>query len=86
MAPSMRPPYLPAPDPRLPITQFTARLDRLTPIRSHYMINLFWRLLAKLLARPAIAAWLINRAQRTPYTRDSTEMRSLDQSPLISRY
>ncbi|MDU8501042.1 hypothetical protein RYB01_17895 [Pseudomonas syringae] len=31
------------------------------------MINLFWRLLAKLLARPAIAAWLINRAQRTPY-------------------
>ncbi len=31
------------------------------------MINLFWRLLAKLLARPAIAAWLIARAQRTPY-------------------
>ncbi|MEE4332257.1 hypothetical protein V2J70_02050 [Pseudomonas alliivorans] len=31
------------------------------------MINLFWRLLAKLLARPAIAAWLINRARRTPY-------------------
>ncbi|EPM53078.1 hypothetical protein A264_28319 [Pseudomonas syringae pv. actinidiae ICMP 19071] len=31
------------------------------------MINLFWRLLAKLLARPAIAAWLITRAQRTPY-------------------
>lgn len=31
------------------------------------MINLFWRLVAKLLARPAIAAWLINRAKRTPY-------------------
>ncbi|WP_122448727.1 hypothetical protein [Pseudomonas viridiflava] len=31
------------------------------------MINLFWRLLAKLLARPAIAAWLITRAQNTPY-------------------
>ncbi len=31
------------------------------------MINLFWRLLAKVLARPAIAAWLITRAQRTPY-------------------
>jgi len=31
------------------------------------MINLFWRLFAKLLARPAIANWLIARAQRTPY-------------------
>ncbi|MGY2158579.1 hypothetical protein [Pseudomonas tolaasii] len=31
------------------------------------MINLFWRLIAKLLARPAVAAWLIVRAQRTPY-------------------
>ncbi|WP_240999073.1 hypothetical protein [Pseudomonas viridiflava] len=31
------------------------------------MINLFWRPLAKLLARLAIAAWLITRAQRTPY-------------------
>ncbi|WP_117182383.1 hypothetical protein [Pseudomonas amygdali] len=31
------------------------------------MLNLFWRVLAKLLARPAIAAWLITRAQRTPY-------------------
>lgn len=31
------------------------------------MINLLWRLLAKLLARPAIAAWLIARAKRTPY-------------------
>lgn len=31
------------------------------------MINLFWRLLAKLLARPAIANWIITRAQRTPY-------------------
>lgn len=31
------------------------------------MLNLSWRLLAKLLARPAIATWLITRAQRTPY-------------------
>lgn len=31
------------------------------------VINLFWRLVAKLLARPAVAAWLIVRAQRTPY-------------------
>jgi hypothetical protein len=31
------------------------------------MLNLFWRLVAKLLARPAIAEWLITRAQRTPY-------------------
>ncbi len=31
------------------------------------MINLFWRIVAKLLARPAIVAWLITRAQRTPY-------------------
>lgn len=30
------------------------------------MINLFWRLVAKLLARPAIADWLIARAKRTP--------------------
>jgi hypothetical protein len=31
------------------------------------MINLFWRLVAQLLARPAIADWLITRAKRTPY-------------------
>lgn len=31
------------------------------------MIDLFWRLVAKLLARPTTAAWLIARAQRTPY-------------------
>jgi hypothetical protein len=31
------------------------------------MKNLIWRLLAKLLARPAVANWLITRAQRTPY-------------------
>lgn len=31
------------------------------------MINHFWRLLAKLLARPAIADWIIARAMRTPY-------------------
>ncbi|WP_439870166.1 hypothetical protein ACTACT_06570 [Pseudomonas syringae] len=31
------------------------------------MLKIFWRQLAKLLARPAIAAWLITRAQRTPY-------------------
>ncbi|MBT9268054.1 hypothetical protein KKQ10_24570 [Pseudomonas sp. MG-9] len=42
------------------------------------MINLFWRLLAKLLARPAIADWLIARAKLTPYlhimSADGTEM------------
>ncbi|OEC62122.1 hypothetical protein A7D21_26830 [Pseudomonas sp. AP19] len=42
------------------------------------MINLFWRLVAKLLARPAVAAWLIARAQRTPYlhimSADGSEM------------
>lgn len=42
------------------------------------MINLFWCLVAKLLARPAIADWLITRAQRTPYlhimSADGTEM------------
>ena len=42
------------------------------------MLNLFWRLVAKLLARPAIAAWLIARAQRTPYqhimSADGSEM------------
>ncbi|WP_460091147.1 hypothetical protein [Pseudomonas sp. S2_E02] len=42
------------------------------------MINLFWRLLAKLLARPAIADWLIARAKITPYqhimSADGTEM------------
>lgn len=31
------------------------------------MKNLFWRLLAALLARPRVAAWLIARAKRTPY-------------------
>jgi hypothetical protein len=31
------------------------------------MPNLFWRLLAKLLARPTVANWIIIRAQRTPY-------------------
>ncbi len=31
------------------------------------MIDLFWRLTAKLLARPAIADWLIARAKLTPY-------------------
>lgn len=42
------------------------------------MLNFFWRLLAKLLSRPAVAAWLIQRAQRTPYlhivSADGTEM------------
>ncbi|MBY8958331.1 hypothetical protein J1G18_13640 [Pseudomonas sp. MIS38] len=42
------------------------------------MINLFWRLVAKLLARPAIAEWLIARANITPYqhimSADGTEM------------
>ncbi|MGY2685427.1 hypothetical protein ACVWVZ_004761 [Pseudomonas tolaasii] len=31
------------------------------------MKDLIWRLVAKLLARPAVGAWLIARAQRTPY-------------------
>lgn len=31
------------------------------------MINLFWRQVAKLLARSAIADWLIARAKLTPY-------------------
>ena len=42
------------------------------------MINLFWRIIAKVLARPAIADWLIARAKRTPYqhimSADGTEM------------
>ena len=42
------------------------------------MINLFWRLVAKLLARPAIADWLIARAKLTPYqhimSADGSEM------------
>ncbi|WP_282352067.1 hypothetical protein [Pseudomonas sp. PS01303] len=42
------------------------------------MINLFWRLIAKLLALPAIAGWLIGRAKLTPYqhimSADGTEM------------
>ncbi len=42
------------------------------------MINFFWRLVAKLLARPAIADWLIARAKLTPYqhimSADGTEM------------
>ncbi|WP_339494614.1 hypothetical protein [Pseudomonas sp. RA_105y_Pfl2_P56] len=42
------------------------------------MINLFWRLTAKLLARPAIADWLIARAKLTPYqhimSAEGTEM------------
>lgn len=31
------------------------------------MPKIIWRLIARLLARPAIADWIINRAQRTPY-------------------
>lgn len=31
------------------------------------MINLFWRLVAKLLARPTVTVWLIASAERTPY-------------------
>lgn len=41
------------------------------------MKGLIWRLVAKLLSRPAVAAWLIARAQRTPYlhimSKDGTE-------------
>jgi hypothetical protein len=42
------------------------------------MKDLIWLLLAKLLARPAVADWLISRGQRTPYqhimSADGTEM------------
>ena len=42
------------------------------------MINLFWRIIAKVLARPAIADWLIARAKLTPYqhimSADGSEM------------
>jgi hypothetical protein len=42
------------------------------------MLNIFWRIIAKILARPAIAEWLIKRAQLTPYQHimpaDGTEM------------
>lgn len=42
------------------------------------MLDIFWRLLAKLLSRPAVSSWLIARAQRTPYlhimSADGTEM------------
>ncbi|MGN8120386.1 hypothetical protein ACTJK9_01345 [Pseudomonas sp. 22082] len=42
------------------------------------MINFLWRLIAKLLARQAIADWLIARAKLTPYlhimSADGTEM------------
>ena len=42
------------------------------------MIDLLWRIIAKLLARPAIADWLIARAKLTPYqhimSADGTEM------------
>lgn len=31
------------------------------------MLNVFWRIIANVLARQAIAAWLIAHAQRTPY-------------------
>lgn len=32
------------------------------------MNKLFWRTVARIVSRPAITAWLIRRAQRTPYT------------------
>ena len=42
------------------------------------MLNIFWRIIAKVLARPAIADWLIARAKLTPYqhimSADGTEM------------
>lgn len=34
---------------------------------------MFWNLIAKLLARPAVVDWLIRRAQRTPYTHIVTD-------------
>ncbi|CAI8832788.1 Signal peptidase I [Pseudomonas sp. IT-P2] len=42
------------------------------------MLNIFWRILAKVIARPAIVDWLIARAKLTPYqhimSADGTEM------------
>jgi hypothetical protein len=42
------------------------------------MLNIFWRIIAKVLVRPGIADWLIARAQRTPYlhimSADGSEM------------
>ncbi|WP_042562263.1 hypothetical protein, partial [Pseudomonas fluorescens] len=42
------------------------------------MLNFFWRIIAKVLARPAISDWLIARAKLTPYqhimSADGTEM------------
>jgi hypothetical protein len=42
------------------------------------MLNIFWRIIAKVIARPAIAEWLIARAKLTPYqhimSADGTEM------------
>jgi hypothetical protein len=42
------------------------------------MLNIFWRIIAKVLARPAIADWLIARSKLTPYqhimSADGTEM------------
>lgn len=32
------------------------------------MNNLFWRTIASIASRPSVTAWLIRRAQRTPYT------------------
>ncbi|WP_242209138.1 MULTISPECIES: hypothetical protein [unclassified Pseudomonas] len=42
------------------------------------MLNIFWRIIAKVLARPVIAEWLVARAKLTPYqhimSADGTEM------------
>ncbi|WP_241493920.1 hypothetical protein [Pseudomonas mediterranea] len=42
------------------------------------MLNIFWRILAKVLARPAIADGIIARAKLTPYhhimSADGTEL------------
>ncbi len=42
------------------------------------MLNIFWRIIAKVIAHPAIADWLIARAKLTPYqhimSADGTEM------------
>lgn len=42
------------------------------------MRELIWRAIARIVSRPAVATWLIERSQRTPYTpirsRDETEL------------
>nr|TSB49322.1 hypothetical protein FEE99_25845 [Pseudomonas sp. ef1] len=47
------------------------------------MINLFWRIIAKVLARPDIADWLIANALRTPPSTSKNNERADHISRLI---